>query len=79
MSVWKNTSCIYHQINYITMNKQYQAKLTLEGTAEQIEHTLLAIARTLQVQRYYYPEIAVNVINAPGYEDILIESELKKV
>ena len=59
------------------MNKQYQVKLTLEGSASQIEHTLLAIVRTLQVQQHYTDKVIY--VDASGYEDILIHSELKEI
>lgn len=60
------------------MNKYYQVKLTLEGNEEQITHTLLTIARNMQVQQHYLPGQAI-YIDARGYEDILIDSQLEEI
>ena len=57
-------------------SKTFQAKLTLEGTAEQIEHALLALVRNIQLHTYHYAKLR---LDATGYEDILIDSELKEI
>lgn len=59
-------------------SKTFQAKLTLEGTAEQIEHALLAVIRDIQAYNYHRGDDRVLFkIGAYGYEDILVDSELK--
>jgi hypothetical protein len=61
------------------MSKQYEAKIILGGSAEQIAHTLITIARNIQIGNRHQPDQSLSELDAYGYEDIVIHSEIKEV